>query len=84
MPLLTVAIQRARLGRRASAFLLLDLDRFKAVNDTWLHEAGDEVLRVTARRLMATVRMSDSVARINRAGDESLSCWMVSRMSRWR
>ncbi|MEO8468865.1 MAG: GGDEF domain-containing protein [Chloroflexota bacterium] len=70
MPLLTAALEHAHSGRRASAYLLLDLDRFKAVNDTWLHEAGDEVLRVTARRLMATVRMSDSVARMNRAGDE--------------
>jgi diguanylate cyclase (GGDEF)-like protein len=70
LPRLDAAIEAARAGRRPSAFLLLDLDRFKHVNDTYLHEAGDEVLTMTARRLLIAVRALDSVARMNRAGDE--------------
>ena len=70
LPRVNAAIVAARSGRRPSAFLLLDLDRFKVVNDTYGHEAGDEVLTMTARRLLIAVRALDSVARMNRAGDE--------------
>ncbi|KAF1858488.1 hypothetical protein Lal_00015005 [Lupinus albus] len=50
------------------ATVLIDLDDFKAVNDTFGHEAGDVVLKVVARRLQASVRDSDTVARMS--GDE--------------
>jgi diguanylate cyclase (GGDEF)-like protein len=52
----------------AVSVLLLDLDRFKPVNDTHGHEAGDQVLRVVAERLRAAVRPGDLVARLG--GDE--------------
>ena len=50
------------------ALLYVDLDRFKPVNDTFGHPAGDRVLGETARRLQAIVRPGDAVARIG--GDE--------------
>ncbi|MBN8476813.1 7TM diverse intracellular signaling domain-containing protein [Sulfuritalea sp.] len=62
------SIQLARRSQGQIALLLVDVDRFKAINDTYGHAIGDEVLRVAAQRLRAAVRAVDTVARLG--GDE--------------
>lgn len=61
-------ISQAQRHRRRVGVLFLDLDRFKNVNDTLGHSAGDAVLQETARRLRACLRQADFVAR--QGGDE--------------
>jgi diguanylate cyclase (GGDEF)-like protein len=61
------AVARARRGEGAT-LLLLDLDRFKHVNDTFGHQAGDQLIREFGSRLTALVREGDTIARLG--GDE--------------
>jgi diguanylate cyclase (GGDEF)-like protein len=65
---LNIALDGARRRRTGLAVLMVDLDRFKEINDTYGHQAGDEVLRVMATRLLGVVRRVDTVARMG--GDE--------------
>lgn len=62
------ALLQAGREHKRVGLLFIDLDGFKAVNDTHGHDAGDVVLRTTSRRLQRAVRASDTVARIG--GDE--------------
>ena len=62
------ALRRAALAPNRYAVLALDLDRFKAINDTYGHLAGDRVLCLVAERLQAIVGEPDTVARLG--GDE--------------
>ena len=62
------AAERAKRSGQCFALLMIDLDRFKAVNDSHGHAAGDRVLRTMARRMEAAVRTCDTVARLG--GDE--------------
>ncbi|MFF0213603.1 putative bifunctional diguanylate cyclase/phosphodiesterase [Streptomyces vinaceus] len=70
--LFTRRVRQALTGRRAgdhsTAVLFIDLDGFKAVNDTIGHQAGDELLTEAARRLQDSVRAGDTAARLG--GDE--------------
>jgi diguanylate cyclase (GGDEF)-like protein len=61
---------RARRSATLAAVLVIDLDRFKPINDTYGHEVGDRVLQEVARRLKASLRGEDIVARLG--GDEFL------------
>jgi len=72
------AIALARRHVTRLAVLFLDLDQFKQINDTLGHAAGDEVLRLVARRIESVVRASDTVSR--HGGDEFLV--LVAEVSR--
>lgn len=62
------AIQRAKRQNEKVGLIFIDLDRFKAVNDSLGHSAGDDLLRAAAQRMLARSREQDTLARLG--GDE--------------
>ncbi|MEZ5931792.1 MAG: EAL domain-containing protein [Alphaproteobacteria bacterium] len=71
------ALHLAQRKRGRLAVLLLDLDRFKTINDTLGHDAGDRLLQQTSERLRACIRGSDMLARLG--GDEFVIIQMELR-----
>lgn len=65
---LNQAIAQARRHRRKTAVMMMDLDRFKIINDTLGHPIGDQVLKTIAERLLYRMREVDTVSRLG--GDE--------------
>jgi diguanylate cyclase (GGDEF)-like protein len=62
--ILGAELERARRGQHPVALVMLDLDNFKAVNDTHGHPYGDEVLRAVGKKLRGVVRTTDTPARV--------------------
>jgi len=73
------AILAAARSRGQLAVLLFDLDRFKLVNDSLGHQAGDALLRAVAERLQNTLRREDTLARLG--GDEYVLLWNALKSS---
>jgi diguanylate cyclase (GGDEF)-like protein len=73
---LLVELRRSQREQQSAALVLLDLDRFKEINDRYGHRAGDEVLVELGRRLSSTIRATDMLSRWG--GDEL--CLLLSHV----
>lgn len=62
------ALERAKRHHHSVTLMFLDLDRFKAINDSMGHAEGDKMLKIVAQRLLNSIRAEDLVARLG--GDE--------------
>lgn len=62
------ALLRAKRSNNTIAVMMLDLDKFKPVNDTWGHQVGDRLLQEAAKRMAVTLRSDDTAGRLG--GDE--------------
>jgi PAS domain S-box-containing protein len=65
---LDAAAQRSRRNGASFALLLIDLDRFRQINDSLGHEVGDQVLKTVAQRIQGCMRQDDEIARMG--GDQ--------------
>lgn len=71
---LAETLEAARVKRTALAVFFVDLDGFKAINDTHGHAAGDELLSIMAARLVRAIRADDMVGRI---GGDEFACMLM-------
>lgn len=63
MPLMNEAMKKVQVSTARYALMLIDVDRFKAVNDQYGHKIGDEVLMILSKRVSALLRVDDVFAR---------------------
>ncbi len=68
------ALAQARRHKRSFAVLFMDIDKFKDINDTFGHAAGDAILRLVANRLLACMRTEDTASR---AGGDEFLCLLM-------
>jgi len=73
-----IAAALAHRNKARLAVMSLDLDRFKTINDTLGHDAGDQVLKAVSQRLSGIIRASDTLARVG--GDEFILVMMETNL----
>jgi len=73
----TIAAALAHRNKARLAVMLLDLDKFKSINDTLGHDVGDQVLKAVSKRLAGIIRASDTLARVG--GDEFILVMLESK-----
>jgi diguanylate cyclase (GGDEF)-like protein len=71
---LDLALRQYQRHQRSFAVMLIDLNQFKSVNDTFGHDVGDQVLRLVAQQLRACVRQEDTVGR---SGGDEFVCLLL-------
>ncbi|MDH5433239.1 MAG: EAL domain-containing protein [Gammaproteobacteria bacterium] len=74
---LSQAVKQSERTKSKFSVMMIDLNLFKEVNDTFGHQAGDEILRVVGERLSKVFRKSDTVARL---GGDEFACIIQSKM----